>query len=80
MQKLKTGTMTKVYHDGKYCRDISAEVLAHRAGGIKFKFTMPEWADSETVEAWSRRRRPGVYEVIGYNFFFVEQHLNYNPN
>ncbi len=75
--KLHIGTTTKVYHDGKYCRDIPAEVLAHRAGGIKFKFTLPEWAGGEEITAWSRRRRHGLYEVIGHNFYFVEQHLNY---
>lgn len=77
--KMLIGDKTKLYHDGKICRDVPAVVLAHRASGIKFKFTLPEWADSKEVVAWSRKRRHGVYEVIGYNFFFVQHHLNYKP-
>ncbi len=73
---MKIGTETKVFHDGKLCRDVPAVVLAHRAGGIKVKFTLPEWAGSKELSIWTRRRRHGVYEVIGYNFWLYTRELS----
>ncbi len=71
---VKKGNKIKIYQDGKNCRDVLAEILELRAGGIKFKFTIYAGTDDEKeIIAWSRRRRHfHTYEVIGWNYWMYD--------
>lgn len=60
----------QVYHDGKNCRNVEANVHRRQSGRVLISFT--NYMD-EDVTSWFRKRRRsngGVYECVDSNYWY----------